>query len=1349
MFKKSNALFGISILIFVMLIVIPASFASNETALQSDNSIVIEDSLSISDEDSNPLGADYYFDGSANQTGDGSEENPYNELTLSRIKTSSTIHLANGEYELKSGKTLSKVTIIGEDAEKTIVRYTGIGGSGVFSVGIDNYLIVQNVTFIGFNFDLEGGNIEATNTIFKNAVGPSQVTGATNLVNSAANSFGGVIYAYAYASYGSSYYPTVIIDNCSFINNTAEYGGAIFMNQGTLDIANSLFVNNTAYNYGGALVGLTDASVRIKNTRFINDTSLNDAGGAIYLYKSYLSGTDITAVNCSSTFGSVVTALDSTTALAYLNAIDNAARYEGGAVYQMYGGITITDSNFQNNSARNGGAVYIDDVSILKLTYNNFENNRAEMVAGAAYILLANTSTINNNNYSGNKAKSYDDVYQTKQVVMFIGNGNYTLILNNDTFDGELPDYYSLIDLGQVTSVKDQQSGGNCWAFASLGALESAILKASGLNLDLSEEHMKNLAEIYSDYGWQMETNDGGYPNMGIGYLTSWLGPVMEEDEEYDDYSMLSPVLDSFTHIQNIVFLARTGYTDNEGIKEALMRYGGVQTGIYYDSTYFSSTKKSYYYYGSGSANHAVVIVGWDDNYSASNFLYKPAGDGAWIVKNSWNDDWGDEGYFYVSYYDTRLAEVGDMEGSYAFVFNDSQRYDKNYQYDLIGKTDYLVTPNTTVWVENIYESTDNELLAAVSTYFRKNMDYELFVYVNDELALTQSGSCRPGYTTIVLNEQIPVSTGDKFKVRFKFICDNEVEFAISEDIQATRLTYAPGISFFSFDGINWTDLFDYEYETDLDNSHTYVSQVAAVKAFTILYELQPTLELNMSNVYNEANVIAVIHDQYGNLIRSGDVVFNIDDANYTVRIVNSVANFTHVFEDVGDYRINVIYRNANESIDISISKINAHLNSTIDVAKNNVLIGLVSPLNVNATVNLLINNQSYDVGIINGKGNITLNELDFGHYDVLASIADDVYTSQVNSTFDILISKTSLTASDLVSYYSFENEYSVLLKDVYGNPVVNRQISLIANGKSYVATTDETGRASTVIAADAKNYKINVLFYGDDEYFASNATVNGIVNSTVEFLGSSYVAGSQYSAILIDKNGNPLVKTQVDVVIDGADNWVITDENGRLSLSLDLDAGSHTVKIKNPETGEELSQKINVAPRIVENRDVTAYYLSGTVYKVRVNGDNGTPVGAGEAVEISVGGKSYTIYTDGQGYASFGLDNLKPGDYTLTASSFGFEVSNGIVIRPVLTASDITKKRAKTVKFSAKLVDTNGKASKGKKITFKVNGKKYSAKTNKKGVATISIKNLKAGKYKITTKYLTSKIKNTIKIKK
>ena len=167
---------------------------------------------------------------------------------------------------------------------------------------------------------------------------------------------------------------------------------------------------------------------------------------------------------------------------------------------------------------------------------------------------------------------------------------------------------------------------------------------------------------------------------------------------------------------------------------------------------------------------------------------------------------------------------------------------------------------------------------------------------------------------------------------------------------------------------------------------------------------------------------------------------------------------------------------------------------------------------------------------------------------------------------------------------------------------------------------------------------------------------------------------------------------------------------------------------------------------KLLEIKDLKKYFTSGKSFKVRILGAGGKVVGAGKLVKFKVNGVTYNVKTDKNGYASLKI-TLNPKKYTITTEYNGFKVSNKITVKKILFAKNISKK-SKKIKFSAKLLTSKGKPAKSKKITFKFKNKKYVAKTNKKGVASIKL-SLKPGKYKIYSIYGKSKIKNKITVKK
>ncbi|KZX11142.1 bacterial Ig-like domain protein [Methanobrevibacter oralis] len=254
---------------------------------------------------------------------------------------------------------------------------------------------------------------------------------------------------------------------------------------------------------------------------------------------------------------------------------------------------------------------------------------------------------------------------------------------------------------------------------------------------------------------------------------------------------------------------------------------------------------------------------------------------------------------------------------------------------------------------------------------------------------------------------------------------------------------------------------------------------------------------------------------------------------------------------------------------------------------------------------------------------------------------------------------------------------------------------------------------------------------------------------------------GTQYILRLVYHRGTPLINKHVGISIfkDGEFNayyYKTTDANGYIKLPIKQKAGNYDIFASClEETSEEgffmpilikTTLKILKSP-ITQNKDLKAFYLGGT-FKVRIIKINGESVGAGKTVKFTIAGKTYTKKTSKNGWVYLKIKQ-KPKTYTITTQYGKFKVKNTIIVKPLLIAKNIVKKKTKTIKFKVKLVNSKGKPQAKKKITFKFKGKKYKKLTNKKGIATLKIKRLKIGKYRIYTAYGVSKIKNTIKIKR
>ncbi|WP_195270514.1 lectin like domain-containing protein [Eubacterium sp. 1001713B170207_170306_E7] len=402
-----------------------------------------------------------------------------------------------------------------------------------------------------------------------------------------------------------------------------------------------------------------------------------------------------------------------------------------------------------------------------------------------------------------------------------------------------LPAAYDLRSLGRSTGVKNQNPWSSCWAFSGLSAIESNVLtqqKKEGVQAaaepDYSERHLSyfayrladaegvnNGAEGTAQASGRYFMDLGGTRELLTGTLSTWCGVDTEADVPYEgtpyewyptenpkDMNWEVPVdkfFNASVHLQDADFLPGTAtFTDAEkqnfaydenaekAIKESLIKNGEVQ--VYFAAGQSTPQETEAAAAGAVDAekkddaefnpvytapNHLVSIVGWDDGYSAGNFEEIPEGDGAWIVKNSWGSGWGNDGYFYLSYYDRSVqsftayqVDIPTEDGRFS--------YDHNYQYDFLGVKSYapLGLQAQAAEVSNVFTAAGKETLKAVSAVsITPGSTVHTRVYknlkdINDPasgtLAVDQTDTVKyGGYHTLSLAQAAALEPGETFSV--------------------------------------------------------------------------------------------------------------------------------------------------------------------------------------------------------------------------------------------------------------------------------------------------------------------------------------------------------------------------------------------------------------------------------------------------------------------------------------------------------------------------------------------------------------------------------------------------------
>ncbi len=372
---------------------------------------------------------------------------------------------------------------------------------------------------------------------------------------------------------------------------------------------------------------------------------------------------------------------------------------------------------------------------------------------------------------------------------------------------GILPLQYDLRDRQRAPEIKNQGPFGTCWAFAALSAMESAMLPEE--EWELSPDHMT------LQNGFVRRQAEGGEYTMGMAYLAAWQGPVNEKDDPYGD-GVSEDGLKPVKHVQEIQLLDGK---DFEKIKESVFLYGGVQTAIYSAledansySPYYNHETYAYCYAGAEKPNHEIMIIGWDDTFPKENFNLEVEDDGAFLCQNSWGEEFGEKGVFYVSYYDVNI-------GSHGVIYTgieEADNYDHIYQSDLCGWVGQLGYNKESVYGANVYTAQSAETLRAAGFYATgKETSYELYMVnqfedtdsLSERVKVASGTLANPGYYTIEFEKECQVEQGEKFAVVLRVTTPGSVhplaiEYAADE--MTANVDLSDGQGYISSGGKKW-----------------------------------------------------------------------------------------------------------------------------------------------------------------------------------------------------------------------------------------------------------------------------------------------------------------------------------------------------------------------------------------------------------------------------------------------------------------------------------------------------------------------------------------------------------------
>ena len=1249
---------------------------------------------------------------------------------------------------------------------------------------------------------------------------------------------------------------TISVDGTKFVNNTALYGGAMFVWASNYTISNSVFDNNSAFgkgdmspndNNGGALIVTQDnipVSGKIVNSNFTNNKA--QYGGAAWINEgtvdidgsNFINNTATTtagAIGFDSQYTKIIATVDSS------KFVNNTAGSYAGAIYNL-GDLTVSGSEFDNNKAQFGDIIYNNKIynkeGILSINgnkYSNYTENKAPIInigdintissTGGIIVTVLDNKTVNvcyGDVVTLHATVVADGVLVAGQKLFFVidnveyianslGNGSYiasyevkdvgsktvgivydgsdvnikTGMLNiskatPDLTVGALNITVGDLEIITVTGPKDATglitltlngidyilpiyNGEAKFYFQDLTADEYEVSASySGDNHYVAAENSTvfKVDKVLANLKINVEDITFGENGLVIITLPSDIdgsvvtvnvnGKVYPVTVENGFAKLPLRELNAGDYTISAVFAGNDKYLP--GVSNALLTVSKADPAL---NVFISDVD----YYGAFNINVAltgvdaiglngdviVTVNGKDYTVNVVNgkgnvtgvklaagtydFTAKFAGD------NNYNDV-GDSGNFKVNKVDSAIdVAVSDIK-----VGEDAVITVKLLS-DATGSV--TVTVNGKDYTEPVVNGIANVKVSGLKadTY---------------DVAVKYSGD--NNYNDAVATSSFTVSkvdpTMDVTVDGIVFGEDLTVEAVLPADATGKVVIVVDGTSYTA----NITDGKVTQVVKDLTAGYHTVGvkyggddkyNDVVVDGFVIVDKAQPVLGVVIADV-NYGNEFAIEATLTGvnSTPLNGNVIVTVNGKFYVVNVTDGKGTLTGVKLAAGTYGFTAVwagndnYAAVDENGDFKVNKLNSTVAVNADDIKvgENVTVSVNVPSDATGNVIVTVDGKDYTVAIVDGKAVKTIADLKANNYTVTVKYAGDNNYNPNQNTTKFTVSKISDYNMNITVPGDVKvGEDAVIIVNVPKDASGNVTVSV---GKDVYNAVISNGSAKVVVSGlGAGVYNVSATF-ADDKYAQNKANATVVVSKVTDYNMNVSVPEFKEgvnSTISVDLPKD--ATGTVTVEIDGK-KYTANVTNGTAKVNIPaLSAGNHniTTTYSGDAKYDSMTKKgnITVIPNVnLDVNDVVMFYHDGTRLVAKLTDSQGKPI-VNATIYFNINGVDYAKSTDDNGTASMGL-NLDSNVYAVTVTYNGSDIYSKIsknvtvTINPSIIAKDLVKMYQNDTKFYAKFIGSDGKALVNTTVRFNIHGVFYNRTTNDDGIAELGIM-LRPGNYILT----------------